>query len=46
VLFDAGYLSRDRDGRQTWYAVAPDGFAAVRQVFALEGTSVEVPLEA
>lgn len=46
VLFDAGFLSRDRDGRQTWYAVAPDGFAAVRQLFAWEAVPVEVSLEA
>ena len=38
VLFDAGFVSRERDGRQTWYAVAPEAFAAVRQVFALDDT--------
>lgn len=36
VLFEAGFVARERDGRQTWYSIAPDSFAAVRQVFALD----------
>jgi len=36
ALFEAGFISRARDGRQTWYAVVPDSFAAVRQAFSLD----------
>ena len=35
VLFDAGFLTRERDGRQTWYAIVPDSFEAVCQAFSL-----------
>lgn len=38
VLFEAGFLSRERDGRQTWYAIVPASFEAVRQAFSLEDT--------
>lgn len=36
-LHEAGFLARERDGRQTWYSVVPASFEAVRQVFALDG---------
>lgn len=44
ALYDAGFVSRQRDGRQTWYAVVPDSFAAVRQAFSMEdATASKVP---
>jgi ArsR family transcriptional regulator len=36
ALFDAGFVSRERLGRETWYAIVPASFEAVRQVFALD----------
>jgi ArsR family transcriptional regulator len=32
ALFDAGFLQRERDGRQTWYWVNTDGVQAIRQL--------------
>lgn len=32
ALFDAGFLERERDGRQTWYWVNTDGLQAIRQL--------------
>ena len=32
ALFDAGFLDRERDGRQTWYWVNTDGVQAIRQL--------------
>lgn len=32
ALFDAGFLERERDGRQTWYWVNADGLQAIRQL--------------
>ncbi|PFG17742.1 ArsR family transcriptional regulator [Propionicimonas paludicola] len=32
ALYEAGFLERERDGRQTWYWVKPDGLEAVRQL--------------
>jgi ArsR family transcriptional regulator len=32
ALFDAGFLERERDGRQTWYSVHTDGLQAVQQL--------------
>jgi len=32
ALLDAGFLERERDGRQTWYWVNPDGLEAIRQL--------------
>lgn len=34
VLHDAGFLTRERQGRETWYAIEPDAFAAVSQLLA------------
>lgn len=34
VLHDAGFLVRERRGRETWYAIEPDAFAAVSQLLA------------
>lgn len=34
VLHDAGFLVRERRGRETWYATEPDAFAAVSQLLA------------
>lgn len=31
-LFDAGYVTRERDGRETWYSIEPDGFETIRQL--------------
>lgn len=31
-LFEAGFLDRERDGRQTWYSVNTDGLTAIRQL--------------
>lgn len=31
-LFDAGFVQRERDGRQTWYWVNTDGVQAIRQL--------------
>jgi ArsR family transcriptional regulator len=36
ALFEAGFLNREREGRQTWYAVVPDSFEAVCQAFSLQ----------
>lgn len=32
ALLDAGFLERERDGRQTWYWVNTDGLQAIRQL--------------
>ena len=32
TLFDAGFVERERDGRQTWYWVNTDGLQAIRQL--------------
>lgn len=32
ALFDAGFVERERDGRQTWYWVNTDGLQAIRQL--------------
>ena len=32
ALFDAGFLERERDGRQTWYWVNTDGLQTIRQL--------------
>jgi ArsR family transcriptional regulator, arsenate/arsenite/antimonite-responsive transcriptional repressor len=32
ALFDAGFVERERDGRQTWYWVNTDGVQAIRQL--------------
>ena len=32
ALFDAGFLERERDGRQTWYWVNTDALQAIRQL--------------
>jgi ArsR family transcriptional regulator len=32
ALFDAGFVQRERDGRQTWYWVNTDGVQAIRQL--------------
>lgn len=34
VLFDAGFLRRERRGRETWYAIEPDSFAAISQLLS------------
>jgi ArsR family transcriptional regulator, arsenate/arsenite/antimonite-responsive transcriptional repressor len=36
ALFDAGFLSREHEGRQTWYAIVPASFEAVCQAFSLD----------
>lgn len=37
VLHDAGFLVRERRGRETWYATEPDAFAAISQLLAPRG---------
>jgi ArsR family transcriptional regulator, arsenate/arsenite/antimonite-responsive transcriptional repressor len=32
ALFEAGFVERERAGRQTWYWVNPDGLQAIRQL--------------
>lgn len=32
VLFDAGFVRREREGRETWYSIEPDAFRAVVQL--------------
>ncbi len=32
ALFEAGFLERERDGRQTWYWVNPDAMQAIQQL--------------
>jgi len=32
ALFEAGFLERERQGRQTWYSVNTDGVQAIRQL--------------
>ncbi|PKQ20198.1 MAG: transcriptional regulator [Actinobacteria bacterium HGW-Actinobacteria-6] len=32
ALLDAGFLEREREGRQTWYWVNPDGLTAIQQL--------------
>ena len=32
ALYDAGFVERERDGRQTWYWVNPDALAAIQQL--------------
>jgi ArsR family transcriptional regulator len=42
ALFEAGFLQRERDGRQTWYWVNPDGLHAIRQLLDPE-PELELP---
>jgi ArsR family transcriptional regulator len=42
ALFDAGFVQRERDGRQTWYWVNTDGVQAIRQL--LDPEPVPVPV--
>ena len=32
ALYDAGFVERERDGRQTWYWVNPDALEAIQQL--------------
>lgn len=32
VLHEAGFVSREREGRETWYSIVPDSFQAIRQL--------------
>lgn len=32
VLHDTGFLTRSRDGRQTWYAIEPTAFESLQQL--------------
>ena len=32
VLFDAGFVERERDGRETWYSIEPDSFTTICQL--------------
>ena len=32
VLHDAGFVERERDGRETWYSIVPDSFQTIRQL--------------
>lgn len=32
ALYEAGFLERERDGRQTWYWVNPDALQAIQQL--------------
>jgi len=32
VLFDGGFVERERDGRETWYSIEPDSFSTIRQL--------------
>ncbi|MDF3139968.1 metalloregulator ArsR/SmtB family transcription factor [Streptomyces sp. T21Q-yed] len=32
VLFEAGFLEREKRGRQTWYRIAPDSLSVLCQV--------------
>ena len=32
ALYEAGYVERERDGRQTWYWVNPDALEAIQQL--------------
>ena len=32
ALFEAGFVERERDGRQTWYSVNTDGVQTIRQL--------------
>ena len=32
VLFDAGFVERERDGRETWYSIASDSFSTICQL--------------
>ena len=40
ALFDAGFVQRERDGRQTWYWVNTDGVQAIRQLLDPEPAPV------
>jgi ArsR family transcriptional regulator len=42
ALLDAGFLGREREGRQTWYWVNPDGLTAIQQL--LDPTPVGQPM--
>lgn len=32
VLHEAGFVRREREGRETWYSIVPDSFQAIRQL--------------
>ena len=32
VLHDAGFVERERDGRETWYSIVPDSLQTIRQL--------------
>lgn len=32
VLHDAGFVERERDGRETWYSIVPESLQTIRQL--------------
>ncbi len=34
VLYDAGFVVREREGRETWYSLEPDSFQVLSRLFA------------
>lgn len=32
AMFDAGFVDREHQGRETWYSIEPDTFATLRQL--------------
>lgn len=45
ALFEAGFVERERDGRQTWYWVNADGLQAVQQLLDPTPGATPVTLE-
>jgi ArsR family transcriptional regulator len=37
VLFDAGFVEREREGRETWYSIDPDSFTTICQLLEPNG---------
>jgi ArsR family transcriptional regulator len=46
ALFDAGFVERERDGRQTWYWVNTDGLQAIQQLLDPAPTRQLLTIEA
>lgn len=44
VLWEAGFLARERDGRQTRYSIVDDAFTAISQVLAPVRRPVDVQI--
>lgn len=45
TLYDTGFLTRRRDGRQTWYAIEPAAFESLQQLLEPRSPEEALPAE-